>query len=150
MGFHNSSFRRSDIDQRCLSKAELSVFSPPLKSQWWIAFRTVHAFLVLCSGCYGNLMFCIEIWITCLKTSPSIVWVNKYMKIILIELENNISFFVGECSPSVCQSLDQNVLLFLLPWHAWTETLSQLLPQCYEGVSSQPGWPRCWMESLYW
>lgn len=45
----------------------------------------------------------------------------------------------GERRPRVCQSPDQDVVLLLLPQHARTEALSQLLSQCDEGLSGEPG-----------
>lgn len=47
--------------------------------------------------------------------------------------------FAGERGSRVCQSPDQDAVLLLLPQHARTEALSELLSQCDEGLSGEPG-----------
>lgn len=62
---------------------------------------------------------------------------------------NDCLLFLGKCSSSLCQSLNQDAILSILSRYAWPQTLSQLLSERHERMSSEPGRPRCWVECLH-
>ncbi len=53
-----------------------------------------------------------------------------------------VYFWIGAGEPGVHASSYEDVLLSPLPRHGLCETLCQLLQQCHEGLSGQPGWPQ--------